>query len=98
MIKKTPAKQGETTKVTFEYPGDMGAREVNLCGEFNDWSSVSTPLARRKGGQFSVSLNFKQGRSYRFRYLVDGHQWENDPEADGYEANGYGTEDSVIRL
>jgi hypothetical protein len=53
-------------------------------------------MTKRKGGRFSVTLTLEGGRSYRFRYLVDGHRWENDPAADGYIPNEYGSEDSVI--
>jgi hypothetical protein len=37
------------------------------------------------------------GREYRFRYLLDGTQWTNDPVADGYAPNPYGGEDSLLK-
>ena len=38
------------------------------------------------------------GRAYRFRYLLDGHRWENDWDADAYVPNGFGSDDSVVDL
>jgi 1,4-alpha-glucan branching enzyme len=97
MITKTPSKRnGSTTKVTFELPQESAGEQVSLCGEFNEWAPERTPMTKRKGGRFSVTLTLEGGRSYRFRYLVDGHRWENDPAADGYIPNEYGSEDSVI--
>jgi 1,4-alpha-glucan branching enzyme len=96
MITKTPSKRNGSTKVTFELPQESAGEQVSLCGEFNEWSPERTPMTKRKGGRFSVTLTLQGGRSYRFRYLVDGQRWENDPAADGYLPNDYGTEDSVI--
>jgi hypothetical protein len=71
---------------------------VCLMGEFNDWSPDATPLKRRTNGDFSVSLDLETGRSYRFRYLIDGCNFENDWEADRYEPNPYGGQDSVVEV
>lgn len=96
MITKTPAKRGTTTKVTFELPPGTAVERVMLCGEFNDWSQDDTPLSKRKDGRFSATISLPQGRSYRFKYLVDGERWENDPGADEYIDNGFGSKDSVL--
>lgn len=96
MITKTASKRNGSTKVTFELPPESAGEQVSLCGEFNEWSPERTPMTKRKGGRFSVTLTLPGGRSYRFRYLVDGQRWENDPAADGYIPNEFGTEDSVI--
>ncbi len=31
-----------------------------------------------KNGDFSATLSLEAGKSYRFRYLLDGKRWEND--------------------
>lgn len=96
MITKTPAKRGNTTKVTFDLPADSVGRKACLCGDFNSWSEDGTPMARRKSGRYSTTLTLEQGRSYRFRYLIDGQRWENDEAADEYVDNGFGSKDSVV--
>jgi 1,4-alpha-glucan branching enzyme len=98
MITKTPAKKGATTKVTFELPAEYAGEKVCLCGEFNDWSADATPMTRRKDGRFSTTVTLDQGRTYRYRYLVDGERWVDDPSPDEYVDNGYGTKDSVVVL
>jgi hypothetical protein len=67
-------------------------------GEFNNWSPDANPMTRRTNGDFSVSLDLEKGRSYRFRYLIDGWKFENDWQADRYESNPYGGEDSVVEV
>jgi 1,4-alpha-glucan branching enzyme len=85
-------------KVTFTLPKEAApeAQTVCLMGEFNGWSPDATPMKRRTDGDFWVSLDLEKGRSYRFRYLIDGWKFENDWQADRYEANPYGGDDSVI--
>jgi len=87
-------------KVTFTLPGEAAPKAETVCvmGEFNDWSRDATPMKRQKNGGFSVSLDLETGRSYRFRYLIDGRKFENDWAADRYEPNPYGGEDSVVEV
>ena len=43
-------------------------------------------------------VGLEAGRAYRFRYLLDGHRWDNDWAADAYEPNDFGAGDSVVDL
>lgn len=95
MITKTPAKRGNTTKVTFEVPAEMAGEQVFLCGEFNDWSQDATPMTKRKDGRFTATITLEQGQAYAYRYLIDG-TWENDGSADGYVDNNHGSKNSVV--
>lgn len=96
MISKTPAKNGKTTKVTFQLPPESASDSVCLCGDFNDWSQDATPLTKRKDGRYSATVTLPAGKSYRFKYFIDGARWENDGEADQYVDNEYGSKDSVV--
>lgn len=98
MLNKTPYKGGRTCRVTFALPAELEAERIHVCGEFNDWDRSSHPLQKRAKGHYSTSLTLKTGRTYRFRYLIDGERWENEPQADGTTPNPYGSEDSVLRL
>src|ERR1019366_4453756 len=75
----------------------VGARHAAVCGEWNNWSRDHDVMARVEDG-FSLTLRLEPGRTYRFRYLLDGYRWENDWAADGYEPNAYGSDDSVVDL
>lgn len=85
-----------TCQVTFELPADVRANEAHLCGEFNEWSPTATPMERQSDGGFATTVTLETGRRYRFRYLLDDEQWENDWAADDYVPNGFGSDDSVI--
>ncbi len=99
-IEKEFLKNRPVCKVTFNLPQAAApdAKTVSVVGEFNNWSPDATPMRRRKDNGFSVSLELEKGRSYRFRYIIDGSKYENDWAADRYQPNPYGGEDSVVDL
>jgi len=99
-IEKKFLKTRPVCKVTFTLPKEAAPEAETVCvmGEFNNWSPDANPMTRRTNGDFSVSLDLEKGRSYRFRYLIDGWKFENDWKADRYETNPYGGEDSVVEV
>lgn len=100
-IKKTFQKNGLTCKVTFRLPAELAenAEKVCLVGDFNEWKKEELPLKKLKSGDFSITLSLKQGQAYQYRYLINGTQWINDPEADRYAESPYpGTTNSVLIL
>jgi 1,4-alpha-glucan branching enzyme len=98
MIRKAYAKDGNWCRVTFELPPGTGAQAASLCGEFNGWDKTTHAMKRRKDGSFVITVPFKPGNQYRFRYVLDGERWENDPTADGSVANPFGSEDSLLQV
>ena len=96
MLTKKDAGNGKV-RVAFRLPADVGAVSAALCGEFTEWTP-SKPMKRRRDGSWGVTLALVAGRTYRFRYLLDGERWENDWEADAYVPNPFGGEDSVVRV
>ncbi len=68
-----------------------------ICGEWNDWTADRDVMEQAADG-FSLTIRLEPGRTYRFRYLLDGTRWENDWAADAYVPNGYGSDDSVVDL
>jgi hypothetical protein len=83
--------------VVFRLPVAVGAQRAWVVGEFNGWSPTAHPMAR-EGDELVARLALVPGRTYRYRYLLDGDRWENDWNADGYVPNGFGGEDSVLDL
>ena len=98
-IRKFPT-TGPVCRVRFTLPEEAAseAETVYVVGEFNNWSPDAAPMKCRTNGDFSITLDLEKGRSYRFRYLIDGCKFENDWRADRYESNPYGGEDSVVEL
>lgn len=98
MIRKNYSRTGRSCRVTFDFSPEFDAARVVLCGEFNEWRPDVNPMTLRKGGRFSTTISLEAGRTYRFRYLVDGERWENDWDADGYVPNDFGTDDCLLRV
>jgi 1,4-alpha-glucan branching enzyme len=82
---------------TFRLDVKLDVERASVVGEFNDWSVTANPMVRNETG-FETQIPLMPGRSYRYRYLLDGERWENDWTADAYVPNNYGSEDSVIDL
>ncbi len=83
--------------VTFTLPSAVGAHHAAICGDWNEWSPEVDVMDQVESG-FVKTVLLDGGRTYRFRYLLDGSRWENDWAADRYEPNRYGTTDSVLDL
>jgi len=96
MLKKQTLKSKPVCKVTFEVPGEIGAKRVSLVGDFNGWTDDAPPMRKLKDGRFTVTLELPPGTAYQFRYLLDGSRWENDWRADRYVPNPYGGDNSVV--
>lgn len=100
-FKKQYLKTKDHCRVTFRLPQAAApqARTVHIVGEFNQWSTVKTPMKRLKNGEFTAVVALAPGRDYQFRYLVDQTTWENDWEADRYVKSDYGDcENSVVTV
>lgn len=76
----------------------LGAQTAHVVGDFNDWNEFANPMEKNKNGDFTAKIEIYCGREYRFRYLIDGKRWENHWNADRYEPNPYGGEDSILVL
>lgn len=100
-LNKRYLKSRPICKVTFRLKGQEseGAQTVHLVGEFNNWDKRETPMQRLKNGDFKTILDLPPGRSYQFRYLINGERWINDPQADGYAYCAFGNcENSVLTI
>jgi 1,4-alpha-glucan branching enzyme len=96
MLKKRKFTKENVVRVTFSLPADVAREEVRVVGDFNEWDETER-MKRQKDGSWRTTIALPPGREYQFRYLVDGERWENDPGADGYERNPYGTDNSILR-
>ena len=71
------------------------ARQVSVIGDFNNWNTSATPLRLDDSG-WHASVDLDADRAYHYRYLIDGSEWHNDWQADCYEPNEYGGDNSVV--
>jgi hypothetical protein len=88
---------GGKASVTFILAGAVGADHAAVCGEWNDWSADRDVMERTEES-FTRTVELESGRTYRFRYLLNGCRWENDWAADAYVPNDHGSEDSLVDL
>ena len=72
------------------------ASSVMLAGDFNNWSSMSTPLVSPRAGVWTAKLPLRPGR-YRYRLVVDG-RWVTDPHNRYVEANQFGELNNVVEV
>ncbi|MGQ9613079.1 MAG: isoamylase early set domain-containing protein [Chloroflexus sp.] len=94
MIAKQPGPVGKV-RVTFSLPASLWADTIYLVGDFNGWNPHATPLRATEHG-WMVTLDLEAERTYQYRYLVNGNEWHNDWNADGYAPNPYGGNNSVV--
>ena len=101
MIKKQFFKTKDTCKVTFELPKKMlpenvEVEKITLVGDFNDWNQQETPLRNLKKGSWKEQISLENDKKFAFRYLINDNIWLNDPEADGYESNGFNDQNFIV--
>ncbi len=94
MLKKKYFKTKDEYEVTFEFETD-DAQDVALVIDAHDWQPVDMEK-RKKDGVYVARVRLPKDGQYQFRYLVNGQSWYNDPAADTYVANEYGSENSVV--
>ena len=85
----------QTVKVTFVLL-DLGAKQVSVGGDFNNWASNATPMKRDDAGHWETTIELAPGR-YQYKFIVDG-QWIPDPLAHEQVWNDHGTLNSVIEV
>jgi len=92
MITRRREKDGRI-RVTFAVRDD---RRVSLVADVNEWDPHAQPLVRRANGTRSVAVVVPAGTRIRFRYLADGGEFFDDPDADATEDNGMGGTHGVV--
>lgn len=96
MPRKTYSGDKDICIVTFELPAGVNAQTAHLVGDFNDWDDETHAMHRAPNGSFILTIGLPAERRYRYRYLLDGGRWENDWQAEAYEPNQFGSDDSVL--
>lgn len=93
MLTKKYFKTNGECEVTFEL--DAEAESVVLVSEVNGWDPVEM-TQRKKDGVFYTKVRVPKDSQFQYRFLIDGQTWVNDSAADGYIANEFGGENSIL--
>ncbi|MFB9135766.1 isoamylase early set domain-containing protein [Vibrio sp. AK197] len=95
MINKRFFKTKDEVEVTFELPEEQVDSSAVLVADFSDWQ----PIAMRrtgKGKTFRFKTRLPKDSQFEFRYLIDDQRWVNDPQADLYRPNGFGSDNGLV--
>jgi hypothetical protein len=69
--------------------------KVNVAGDFNHWNRDSIPMAFTNGS-FSAEIPLEKGKTYQFRYILNGKNWFNDPKYRTID-DGKGTRNMLLK-
>jgi serine protease AprX len=84
----------EGKKIVFSYHADE-AMTVALSGDFNEWRH-DTQFERNGGGVWRAEIPCQPAGPYRYKFLVDGHRWTEDPSHALKEEDGLGGFNSLL--
>jgi serine protease AprX len=85
------------THLVLSYHDDE-ARSVALAGDFNAWNPVCSPFSRSDEGLWRLEVESPPPGRYRYKLVIDGQRWIEDPACWLREANPYGGFDSLIHV
>jgi serine protease AprX len=85
----------EGGRLVFCYHDDAAA-SVALAGDFNGWET--SPLKREEDGLWRVALDLPAGGHHRYKFVVDGARWTEDPANGFKEHDGFGGLNSVLNI
>ncbi|MFM8484783.1 MAG: isoamylase early set domain-containing protein [Bacteroidota bacterium] len=96
-VEKAAVKAVSKVKVTFELPVEavQNAGTVAVLSDFKNWEEGAL-LKKQKDGSFKATLELEKGRSYEYRFLINGEKWENAWNAESYKPTPFGTYNSVV--
>ena len=85
----------EGGRLVFFYHDD-DAREVALAGDFNGWEPSS--LRREEDGLWRLALDPPAAGRYRYKFVVDGARWTEDPANGFKDHDGFGGLNSILNV
>ncbi len=77
---------------------DDAAQKVTLCGDFNGWDRESIQFARKGDGLWHAAIHCLPAGSYRYKLLIDGIRWTEDPSHGLKEDDGLGGFNSILPI
>jgi serine protease AprX len=84
----------ENSRLIFSYHNDT-ARTVQLAGDFNQWKHAIN-FEKEKDGIWRLQLVVPAAGKYRYKFIVDGNQWVEDPGNGMKELDEYGGFNSIL--
>ncbi len=82
-------------KIVFSYHDDS-AEQVYLVGDFNDWNEEKTKFIKCEDGVWRTQIDCLPEGRYRYKFLIDGEKWIEDPNHGFKENDGYNGLNSIL--
>lgn len=91
ITRKQYLKTKSICKVTFRISKGIanGGHQAAIAGDFNAWDAGRGSMKTLRNGDFTITLPLAPGHEYQYRFIVDGHRWITDPDADKFIHCGY---------
>jgi serine protease AprX len=77
---------------------DDDATSVNLCGDFNEWRPDEIRFERSIDGLWLTKIPCQPVGRYRYKLLVNGMRWTEDPSHGLKEDDGLGGFHSILNI
>lgn len=74
----------------------MGAKEVVLMGDFNNWNPQTHPMKNDGNGIWNKTVMLPPG-TCEYKFLIDG-DWKEDPQNYQTCPNDFGTQNNVLNV
>jgi serine protease AprX len=87
----------EAGRLHFTYHND-GAASVALAAEFNDWDPARIGLLKDADGWWRANIVAPPPGRYRYKFVVDGGRWVDDPSNGLKELDEHGGFNSVLSI
>ena len=82
-------------KIVFRYHNDA-ATSVSLAVDFNHWKPAEAK--RLADGIWEAAVDCHEPGKYRYKFLVDGDEWTEDPSHGLKEPDGFGGFNSLLTI
>ena len=81
--------------VRFTFAG--AADQVNLAGDFNNWSTTIDAMTRQADGSWTLTKKLATG-TFGYKFLVNGKTWKQDDGNLEAKDDGFGGKNSIITV
>lgn len=84
-------------RLEFTYHDDA-AKSVALAGDFNEWITTATPYEKNDDGVWRAQIELLPPGRYRYKLVVNGERWIEDPANTMKEPDEYGGLNSILHI
>ncbi len=87
----------ENDRLVFCFHHDA-AQSVALAGDFNGWNPARSVGAKQRDGIWRIEIGMLPPGSYQYKFVVNDHQWVDDPNNGLKLPDGHGGFNSALHI